>query len=154
MLRLPWFRLNVLSCSSRSFLGSWSKDTAGDYLCPSLLQWNLVWYPEHNRHSITALKEMNKRMNGYTCICQRAQFCLLFCCCVPWGRGVGMGIGEKERSFLLLFLEGDTQKWWDLRTSEQSLELKELQKQSGYVNKMYQNETVNAWHVYICIWGI
>jgi len=55
-----------------------------------------------------------------------------------------MGIGEKERLFLLLFLEGDAQKCWGLRTSEQSLELKELQKQSGNVNKMYQNETVNA----------
>lgn len=76
------------------------------------------------------------------------------CSCVQWGRGVGMGIGEKERLFLLLFLEGDAQKCWGLRTSEQSLELKELQKQSGNVNKMYQNETVNAWHVYACIWCI
>lgn len=55
-----------------------------------------------------------------------------------------MGIGEKERLVLLLFLEDDAQKWWGLRTSKQSLELKELQKQSRYVNKMYQNETVNA----------
>ena len=122
-LRLPWFRLNVLSYGSRSFQGSWSKDTVGGYFCPSLLHRNLVCYPEHNRHPIIALKQKNEQMNEYTCICQSPVPSLIVwrvCSCVQWGRGVGMGIGEKERLFLLLFLEGDAQKWWGLRTSEQT----------------------------------
>ena len=43
---------------------------------------------------------------------------------------------ERERLFLLLLLEGDVQKVWSslLRTSEQSLELKELQR--GYRNNL------------------
>ena len=55
-LRLPWCRPNVLSCGSRTFQGTWSKDPVGDYFCPSLFHQSLVWDPEHNRHSKIALK--------------------------------------------------------------------------------------------------